>query len=310
MVRRVVLYRDDTSARYRPDSKRPRAGTARRRHPGRWKDLTGSDKRRPHCGWPVRSCCITMISIRSAVQTRAAPKRRGVGLRAQSGVEAGTARRGAECQPALPAAERSGSGAAASLDSLQGLDERESALYAARLCWYFQCGILPRFTPAVCRMATNRTACGSLRFYSAGSRTPFVRSRGVGAVICLCGFTSGLAVPLWRSRRGAGDAGGRGWRRGACASLSKRIGFVAFSAGSTLGATRPQTCAKESSTLWTLFTLRRGCVDAYTCRRPGTRKDLTGSDKRRPHCGWPVRSCCIAKIPIRSIVQTRSAPKR
>ena len=108
---------------------------------------------------------------------------------------------------ALPAAERSGSGAAASLDSLQGLDERESVLYAARLCWCFQCGVLPRFTPAVCRMATNRTACGSLRFYSAGARTPFVRSRGVGAVICLCGFTSGLAVPLWRSRRGAGDAG-------------------------------------------------------------------------------------------------------
>ena len=29
-------------------------------------------------------------------------------------------------------------------------------------------GALPRFTPAVCRMATNRTACGSLRSYSAG----------------------------------------------------------------------------------------------------------------------------------------------
>ena len=80
MLGQVVLYRDDTSARYRPDSKRPRAGTARRRHPGRWKDLTGSDKRRPHCGWPVRSCCITMISIRSIVQTRAALKRRRVGL--------------------------------------------------------------------------------------------------------------------------------------------------------------------------------------------------------------------------------------
>ena len=76
-----------------------------------------------------------------------------------------------------------------------------------------------RFTPAVCRMATNRTACDTLRFYSAGSRSPFVRSRGVNAVICLGAFTSGLAVSLWRSRRVTGDAGTgeRGWRRGACA---------------------------------------------------------------------------------------------
>ena len=35
----------------------------------------------------------------------------------------------------------------------------------------------------------------------------FVRSRNVGAVICLGGFTSGLAVSLWRSRRVTGDAG-------------------------------------------------------------------------------------------------------
>ena len=35
--------------------------------------------------------------------------------------------------------------------------------------------------------APNRTACGMLRFYSAGSRSPFARSRDVGAVICLCG---------------------------------------------------------------------------------------------------------------------------
>ena len=35
----------------------------------------------------------------------------------------------------------------------------------------------------------------------------FARSRGVGAVICLGGFTSGLAVYLWRSRRVTGDAG-------------------------------------------------------------------------------------------------------
>ena len=41
-----------------------------------------------------------------------------------------------------------------------------------------------------------------LAFLFRRSRSPFVRSRGVGAVICLCGFTSGLCVYLWRSRRG------------------------------------------------------------------------------------------------------------
>ncbi len=84
-----------------------------------------------------------------------------------------------------------------------------------------------------------------------------------------------------------------------------------FSAGSTLGAARPQTCAKESSTLWTLFRgwpsgrvrfTRRGWVSAYTRRRrPGTRKDLTGSDKRKPHCGWTGGSSGIAMLPTRSI---------
>ena len=37
------------------------------------------------------------------------------------------------------------------------------------------------------------------------------------------------------------------------AFLRDRISFAMFSAGSPLGAARPQTCAKESSTLWTLF---------------------------------------------------------
>ena len=64
----------------------------------------------------------------------------------------------------------------------------------------------------------------------------------------------------------------------------------------------PQTCAKESSTLWTLFTLRRGCAGADSPRRhPGTIGDLTGSDKRRPHCGWPGRSCGRSNIAVRTI---------
>ena len=66
-----------------PQSAHPRA-----QNPGTRKDPPGSDKRRPHCGWPDGSGCITMLSTRTIVQTRAAPKRRGVGLRARSGVNA------------------------------------------------------------------------------------------------------------------------------------------------------------------------------------------------------------------------------
>ena len=148
-----------------------------------------------------------------------------------------------------------------------------------------------------------------------GSRSPIVRSRGVGAVICLGGFISGLYVSLWRSRRVTGTwgtelRGGRGWRRGLCASLRNRIGLVSLSAGRTLGLRAPD-CAKESSTLWTLLRgwpseevrfARRGCVGADSPRRhPGTIGDLTGSDKRRPHCGWPGRSCGRSNIAVRTI---------
>ena len=93
----------------------------------------------------------------------------------------------------------------------------------------------------------------------------FVRSRGVGAVICLCGFTSGLCVYLWRSRRGRGN--GVTEVGGACESLRNRIGLASLFAGSTLGLRAPD-CAKESNVeaalppLWTLLTLRRGCLSA------------------------------------------------
>ena len=66
-------------------------------------------------------------------------------------------------------------------------------------------------------------------------------------------------------------------------------------AGRTLGLRAPD-CAKESSTLWTLFTLRRGWVGADSRRRhPGTIGDPPDSDKRRPHCGWSGRSCITAR---------------
>ena len=56
----------------------------------------------------------------------------------------------------------------------------------------------------------KETACDVLRSYSAGSRSPFVRSRGVGTIIFLGWFTSGLSVSCRRSRRVTGGRGGRG----------------------------------------------------------------------------------------------------
>ena len=64
------------------------------------------------------------------------------------------------------------------------------------------------------------------------------------SVICLCGFTSGLCVSLWRSRRVTEAernerTGLRGWRRGLRTLLRNRIDLVILSAGSTLGLRAP-----------------------------------------------------------------------
>ena len=94
----------------------------------------------------------------------------------------------------------------------------------------------------------------------------------LGDCVFLCGDSDGV-------RRNVEDAengrrGERSRRRDVSTFLREPLGLAAFSAGSTLGAARPQTCAKESSTLWTLLALRRGRVSAYTRRRhPGTRRD-------------------------------------
>ena len=55
----------------------PQSAHPRLQNPGTRKDPPGSDL------WPVRSGCIAMLPARSIVQTRAAPKRRRVGLRAR-----------------------------------------------------------------------------------------------------------------------------------------------------------------------------------------------------------------------------------
>ena len=127
----------------------------------------------------------------------------------------------------------------------------------------------PRFTPAVCRIAPNRTACDILRSYSAMGRDR--HSCVLAALVRLSTLAGSLRVCSFICADPDGGRGERGWRRSVSALLRNHIGFAMFSAGSTLGLRAPD-CAKESKVeaalppLWTLFTLRRGCLGAYSQR--------------------------------------------
>ena len=200
---------------------------------------------------------------------------------------------------------------------------RLSALDGSLRVCAFICGLLLRRLPSIgarrcgsvvvlpsvhacCLSFDKQDGLRQLAFLFRRVGIAFVRSRGA---LRLSAFVGSLRV--WTFLAGdldgvTGDAGNgkRGWRRGLCASLRSQIGTVMLSAGSTLGLRAPD-CAKESSTLWTLLTLRRGRVNAYTRRRhPGTRKDPPGSNL------WPGGSGCIKMLSTRSNIQTRAAPKR
>ena len=200
------------------------------------------------------------------------------------------------------------------LGSCPGLRFWRDVALVSRTVSRFCCRALPRFTPAVCRIAPNRTACDILRFYSAGSRSSFVRSRSVlrlSAFVSslqvwafLCGDPDGLPG-TWRTENGATGSAARrlcvfaqphwlcGVFRGeyvggcappnlrqrvecgsrtaasldslhAAAGLCRRVfaafvhhyaitlALLCFPLGVRWGCA-PQTCAKESLTLWTLF---------------------------------------------------------
>ena len=74
-------------------------------------------------------------------------------------------------------------------------------------------------------------------------------SRGYRALLVHFGLVRFfMAIPTENERDAENGVGGEAKR-----VLREHIGFAAFSAGSPLGAARPQTCAKEPSALWTLF---------------------------------------------------------
>ena len=80
------------------------------------------------------------------------------------------------------------------------------------------------------------------------------------------------------------------------AFLRDHIGFAAFSAGSPLGAARPQTCAKEPLALWTLF-IWVVMWARFTRRRAlGYNEDLTESNL----CSG--KSCGRTIAPIRLVI--------
>ena len=131
----------------------------------------------------------------------------------------------------------------------------------SRLTLRFYWNVLPSVHACLFSFVRKKeTACGILRSYSVGRDR---HSCVLGSAVRLSGF----AGSLWNCAFSGGDPdGGRGGRRTESAArcgcvLREPIGFAAFSAGSTLGLRAPD-CAKESSTLWTLFTLRRGYVSA------------------------------------------------
>ena len=82
-----------------------------------------------------------------------------------------------------------------------------------------------------------------------GSGSPVVRSQapyGYRTYLVYFGIVRFLAaIPTGHGERSR--------RRGVNTFLRKHINLAMLSAGSPLGAARPQTCAKEPLALWTLF---------------------------------------------------------
>ena len=142
-----------------------------------------------------------------------------------------------------------------------------------------------RFTPAVCRKAPNRTACAALRSYSAVGR-----DRHSCVLAALFGY-----LPLWVHfgivrlfvAISTGLPGTLGYGAGGAAFVrlcAIILALQCFPRGVRWGSA-PQTCAKESSTLWTLFTLRRGYVDTNThpCKKRKRPNQRTHACKTRVH---------------------------
>ena len=163
------------------------------------------------------------------------------------------------------------------------------------------------------RLAFDRACClthsakqDGLRYvaflFRRGSGSPVARSRIAGAVIRLGWFTLGLRVFCGDpdgSTRGRGDGGGAAWVRFCVIILALRR----FPRGVRWGEMwkphcgRAPDCAKESSTLWTLFIWVVMWVRFTRGRRCGYNGELAGHS-------WIEGSACVC------VTQPSSWPSR
>ena len=159
--------------------------------------------------------------------------------------------------------------------------------------------VLCSITPAVCRLCAKQDGLRYVPFlFRRGSGSPVVRSRmsrGYRALLVHFGLVRFfMAIPTEIERE-------RGRRRTESAArqsafLRDHISFAAFSAGSPLGAARPQTCAKEPLALWTLFIWVVMWVRFTRRRTLGYNEDLTESNL----CSG--KSCGRTIAPIRLVI--------
>ena len=120
----------------------------------------------------------------------------------------------------------------------------------------FYCGVLPSVHACLFSFVRKKeTACDILRFYSAGSRSPFVRSRSALRLSALAGSLRACAF-IYGDPDGLPENGERGWRRGFCALLRRRIGLDMLSAGSTLGLRAPNLRQRVFDSLDSLHWVR------------------------------------------------------
>ena len=101
-------------------------------------------------------------------------------------------------------------------------------------------------------------------------------------------------IPIW-------DNGRLDWKCQCFKKMSVRRDLTGFNMWRPLcGWPGKSGCVCEVE--W-LSRCRQGFKKRYRCngranapQNPGIRKDLTGSDKWRPHCGWPGKSGCVCEV--------------
>ena len=179
-----------------------------------------------------------------------------------------------------------------------------------------------RFTPAVCRIAPNRTACDMFRSYSAVGRDR--HSCVLVALVRLSTLAGSLRVCSFICGDPDGGRGERGWRLSVSALLRNHIGFAMFSAGSTLGLRAPNLRQRVFDSLDSLHAAAGlpWCVFAALVRFCATASALLGfprgvrwgyapqtapkSQKWKRHCrlsGLSSRCGGVALVRIRAVTR-------